>query len=203
MLSSQLREKHLRFQGPTSTAFNFDVANSSLQNMGITDVRTPDEVGVTADGSLHQSSTQRRLATGFLIAPPADDPLWRVGKDEAIRLCQVYEEEVGIMFPMLDLDKIISKVNLLYSFETSPPPDLANHVSSSTSVDTDDVNILKMILATSLTLEGSGESALGKTLFESARGACEMRLWDPVDINGLILLVIVVSFGLLLLPKKT
>ena len=35
------RGKHPRFQGPTSSAFNFDVANSSLQTMGITDVDIP------------------------------------------------------------------------------------------------------------------------------------------------------------------
>lgn len=201
--SSQTREKHLRFQGPTSTAFNFDVANSSLQNMGITDVRTPDEVGITADGSLHQSFSQRRSSLNSLIAPSSDDPLWRLGKDEAIRLCQVYEEEVGIMFPMLDVEHIISKTNLIYSLESSSPPDFAKSLSSSRSVDTDDVNILKMILATSLTLEGSGESELGNILFEYVRGACEIRLWDPVDIKGLILLVIVVLFRLSCLLQTT
>lgn len=196
MPSSQLREKHLRFQGPTSTAFNFDVANSSLQNMGITDVKIPDDLGVTADGSLYKSSVQHRPGPGTVMVPPSDDPLWKVRKDEAIRLCQVYEEEIGIMFPMLDMEHMILKANLLYSFESTPQPDLANHLSSLVSLDTDDTNILKMILATSLTLEGSGESELGKMLFESTRGACEMRLWDPVDIKGLILLVIVVWFGL-------
>ncbi len=192
--SSQVREKHPRFQGPTSTAFNFDVANSSLQNMGITDVKIPDEVGITADGSLYSSYPPRRSVPGSLIAPPSNDPLWKVGKDETNRLCQVYEEEVGIMFPMVDMGKMISKANLLYSFESAPQLGFPNQLSSMESSDTDDANILKMILATSLTLEGSGESELGRRLFESVRDACEMRLWDPVDIKGLILLVIVVYF---------
>lgn len=190
--SSQSREKHLRFQGPTSTAFNFNVAHSSLQNMGITDVKIPDDLGVTADGSLYKSSVQRRSLPGTVIVPPPDDPLWKLGKDEAIRLCQVYEEEIGLMVPMLDIEKIIIKANLLYSLESTSQSDLANHLSSLVSLDTDDMNILKMILATSLTLEGSGESELGKMIFESIRGACEIRLWDPIDIKGLILLVIAV-----------
>ena len=194
--SSKLREKHRRFQGPTSTAFNFHVANSSLKNMGITEVKILDDVGVTADGSLYKSSVQRRPVPGTLIVPPADDPLWKVGKDEAIRLCQVYEEEVGIMFPMLDMEKMIHKVDLLYSFDSAPQTDHANQISTFISVDTDDINILKMMLATSLMLEGSGESELGRIYFESARGACEMRLWDSIDIKGLVLLVIVVYSGL-------
>ena len=192
MPSSQSREKHLRFQGPTSTAFNFNVAHSSLQNMGITGAKISDDLGVTADGSLYKSSVQRRSLPGTVMVPPSDDPLWRVGKDEAIRLCQVYEEEIGLMLPMLDLEKIIKKTNLLYSLDSTSQPDLANHLSSIVSLDADDMNILKMILATSLTLEGSGESELGKMLFESIRGACEIRLWDPIDIKGLILLVIAV-----------
>jgi hypothetical protein len=84
--------------------------------MGITDVKIPDEVGLTDDGSLHNSYPQRRPVPGSLVAPPSNDPLWKVGKDEANRLCQVYEEEVGIMFPMIDMEKMISKANLLYSF---------------------------------------------------------------------------------------
>lgn len=164
--------------------------------MGITEVEIPDDVGVTADGSLCKSSARRRPVPGTLIVPPSDDPLWKVGKNEAIRLCQVYEEEVGIMFPMLDMEKMIRKVNLLYSFESAPQTDHANHASSLVSIDTDDTNILKMMLATSLTLEGSGISVLGEMYFDSVRGACEMRLWDSVDIKGLVLLVIVVYFGL-------
>ena len=189
---SQSREKHLRFQGPTSTAFNFNVAHSSLQNMGITDVKIPDDLGVTADGSLYKSSVQRRSLPGTVIVPLSDDPLWKLGKDEAIRLCQVYEEEIGITIPMLELEKIVIKADLLYSLESTSQPDLANQLSSIVSLDTDDINILKMIIATSLTLEGSGESNLGKMLFESIRGACEIRLWDPINIKGLILLVIAV-----------
>lgn len=190
--SAQLREKHLRFQGPTSTAFNFNVAHSSLQNMGITDVKISDDLGVSADGSLYKSSVQRRSLPATVIVPPSDDPLWKLGKDEAVRLCQVYEEEIGITVPMLDLEKIIMKTNLLYSLQTTPQSDLANQLSSLVSLDTDDINILQMILATSLTLEGSGESELGKMLFESVRGACEIRLWDAINIKGLILLVIAV-----------
>lgn len=192
MPSSQSRDKRLRFQGPTSTAFNINVAHSSLQNMGITDVKISDDLGVTADGSLYKSSVQRRSLPGTVLVPPPDDPLWKVGNDEAIRLCQVYEEEIGMMLPMLDMEKMIIKANLLYSLETASQPDLANHLSSIVSLDCDDMNILKIIIATSLMLEGSGESELGKMIFESIRGACEIRLWDPINIKGLILLVIAV-----------
>lgn len=197
--SAQSREKYLRFQGPTSTAFNFNVAHSSLQNMGITDVKISDDLGVSADGSIYKSSVQRRSIPGTVIVPPSDDPLWKLEKDEAVRLCQVYEEEIGITVPMLELEQIIMKANLLYSLQSTSQPDLANQLSSIVSLDSDDINILKMILATSLTLEGSGESELGKMLFESIRGACEIRLWDPINIKGLILLVIGVCYNLVFL----
>jgi hypothetical protein len=171
--------------------------------MGITDAKIPDEVGITADGSIYKSSPQRRSLPGSLIAPPSNDPLWKVSNDEAIRLCQVYEEEVGIMLPMFDMERMISKANLLYSFEATLQSSFTKQISSMESLDTDDVSILKMILATSLTLEGSGESELGGTLFESVREACELRLWEPIEIKGLILLVIVVWVGLFIPLRNT
>lgn len=171
--------------------------------MGITDAKIPDEVGLTADGSIYKSSPQRLSLPGSLIAPPSNDPLWKVGNDEAVRLCQVFEEEVGIMSPMFDMEKVISKANLLYSFEATLQTSFTNQLSSLESLDTDDVNILKMVLATSLTLEGSGESELGGTLFESVREACELRLWEPIEIKGLILLVIVVWVGLFISLRNT
>jgi hypothetical protein len=33
-----------------------------------------------------------------------------------MRLCKVYEEEVGIMYPVVDITKVISQANLLYTF---------------------------------------------------------------------------------------
>ena len=191
---SQARGKLPRFQGPTSTAFNFDVANSSLQTMGITDGDPPDEGALSYDENARNSPPQHRPAVASMVAPPPPkDPIWKVGKDEVIRLCGVYEEEVGITSPMFDIEKMIAKATALFKY--SEPATRAGFVNRSASMDipdADEINILKTMLATILTIEGSGQSELGRMLFDSVRESSESKLWEPAESKGLILLVIIV-----------
>jgi len=35
------------------------------------------------------------------------DPILEVGEEEAIRLCRVYEEEMGLLYPILNIEEII------------------------------------------------------------------------------------------------
>ncbi|KAK3060509.1 hypothetical protein LTR53_020087, partial [Teratosphaeriaceae sp. CCFEE 6253] len=36
------------------------------------------------------------------------DPIWSIAQDEAIRLCHVYEDEMGLMYPVLDIGKVVA-----------------------------------------------------------------------------------------------
>lgn len=44
------------------------------------------------------------------------DPIWKFGKDEIIRLCRVYEEEIGLMYPVVDIEQVIVHGKNLYEF---------------------------------------------------------------------------------------
>lgn len=194
MSPSQPRGKHPRFQGPTSSAFNFDVANSSLQTMGITEADLPGEEALNYEETpLNSPPQQQSVVTSIFAPPPAKDPIWKVGKEEAIRLCRVYEEEIGITYPMLDIEKTIERAHLLFtSNESATRTGLMKGLPGLENLDPDEINIIKTILATTLTVEGSGQSELGRMLFDSVRETSESKLWEPVEIRGLILLALVV-----------
>jgi hypothetical protein len=38
---------------------------------------------------------------------PMRDPLWSFTKEEMIRLCRVYEEEMGLMYPVVNIEEVI------------------------------------------------------------------------------------------------
>lgn len=192
--SLQSHESQPHFQGPTSSAFSFDVARSSLQTMGITSPEMQDGVYGEEDPMPRDSPQQLRAPTAPMTIHPNKDPLWKIGKDEAIRLCRVYEEEMGLMYPMLDMDKTLAQANMLFKFtEAAAKSGLMNpYRSGSDRLGNNDVWILKMVLATALIVEGEGQSELGRELYESCREAFEGRLSGPVEIKGLILLVLVV-----------
>jgi hypothetical protein len=59
----------------------------------------------------------------------------------------------------------------------------------------ENTNVLKMVLAIALTVEGSGQSDIGNRLFESVKGAADAILHsESVSIKSLPLLALVVSF---------
>ncbi|KAL8915764.1 MAG: hypothetical protein Q9172_006688 [Xanthocarpia lactea] len=188
------RVRHRRFQGPTSSAFNIDVAKSSLQTMGLTDPSLIE--GQAQDYEDSASPRQRHASNPLAPSQYVKDPLWSIGKDEAIRLCRVYDEEIAIMYPILDMDQIIEKADKLFTFtEAATKTGLIDRSRpGADSMHGPDIDILKMIVATALILEGGGQSDLGSALFDTVKGSCESKLWETPDIGGLRLLVIMAQY---------
>ncbi|KAI9839870.1 MAG: hypothetical protein M1819_000062 [Sarea resinae] len=178
-----------RFQGPTSSAFSFDVAKTSLQTMGITGAEEGVDEGVaTQDGTPSGSPP-----VSAVLAHPSKDPLWVIPKEEAIRLCRVYEEEMGLMYPVLDIEKLVRHASLLYTFiEAAARTGLAQlSLPGADGLHDDDTNLLKVVVATALVTEGGGQSELGAKLYESVREPAETTLWGSVDMKGLSLLTVI------------
>ncbi|KAL9600233.1 MAG: hypothetical protein Q9179_003275 [Wetmoreana sp. 5 TL-2023] len=181
------RVRHRRFQGPTSSAFNIDVANSSLQTMGLTDPNLIEPEGHDYDDVNSTSPHQDHAPNPLLPTHYAKDPVWSIGKNEAVRLCRVYDEEIGMMYPMLDMEQILEKAERLFTFIDRSQP-------SADSMNEADIDILKMIFATTLTLEGGGQSELGSALFDTVKATSESKLGEPTDMKGLKLLVITAQY---------
>lgn len=97
--------KHSSFRGPTSSAYNLDVANNTLHNMGyqslseMTSMQDPTPV----------ASPPGLPGPTFLDVHgrPLRDPLWSLNKEEMTRLCRVYEEEMGLMYPVVNIEEVI------------------------------------------------------------------------------------------------
>ncbi|PYH41820.1 transcription factor domain-containing protein [Aspergillus saccharolyticus JOP 1030-1] len=178
------RSKHPRFQGPTSSAFNFDVARSSLQNMGI----APAEEMITDDlTTAHATPAGSPPHVGQLVSTihPTKDPIWVIKRDEALRLCQVYEEEVGIMYPLVDIEQVAQQVNLLYTFmEAATRTGFAQRgLPGTDGLHDDNTLLLKMILAITLVIEGGGQSELARRLYLNVKPVAEAKIWDSLDIR--------------------
>lgn len=193
---SKPRPRHPRFHGPTSSAFNFDVARSSLQNMGITPAEDvlPDDLTTAHATPAH--SPPPSAASAIPPIHPTKDPIWAIKREEALRLCRVYEEEIGIMYPLVNIAKVTHQTNLLYTFmEAATRTGFTQRVlpGSDTLLD-DDTTVLKMILATTLIVEGSGRNELGQQLYLSVKPVIETKLWEPLDVKTIQLYAMVVGF---------
>ena len=178
------------FQGPTTSAFSFDLAKSSLQQRGIVE---RNEAG--DGGDLTQEPSPLASPSGpnrELEVQQAVDPLWNLSKDEALRLCRVYEEEMGIMYPVLELSELLDQVDRLYGMmDRSTNP--ANFTAGHTTLDREDVSILRLVFACALTAEASGRSEQAAALFDSVREVQDNCVWGPPEIKSIIFLTLVVS----------
>lgn len=180
------------FQGPTTSAFSFDLARSSLQSRGIVERNEAGDVDGLGDGDIDGYVTQEPSP---LPSPPSPnkslgrsggDPLEIIGKTEALRLCRVYEEEMGIMYPVLDLSELLHQVEVLYGPQSSA-------LSTTEELDSGDVHILRLVFACALTAEASGSSELAIRLFESVHEVADNCVWGAPDIKSIIFLTLVVS----------
>ena len=185
--------KEATFQGPTTSAFSFDLAKSSLQQRGIV------ERNEGADGTFTQEPSPMPSPSPPDPRPepasPPGDPLYAIKKAEAVRLCHVYEEEMGIMYPVLDLQRLVDQVHLLYDhvMQQRQPMQLSEGVG----LDDTDVHILRLVFACALTAEGSGRSERAIRLFDSVREVADNCVWGAPEIKNIIFLTLVVSIHLL------
>jgi hypothetical protein len=126
--------------------------------------------------------------------PSSKDPIWHVTQEEALRLCRVWEDEMGLMYPVLDINKVIAYAQKLYGFIEAAYRSglMLLGTPGLDSMDDEDTNILKMVLATAMTVEGSGRSDLGHKLFEYVHPAIDQLLLGSVGIKGIRLLVLTV-----------
>ncbi|MCJ1475617.1 hypothetical protein MMC13_004280 [Lambiella insularis] len=195
--SPGLRAKVTPFHGPTTSTFNFDVANSTLQTMGITQSMNSTSNEPSAQDQASAGQHSENTSPGLQPAErPAKDPLVSMKKKDVIRLCKVYDDEVGLLYPILDIEKTISKADVLFNFMDSAVRTglLKDEIDRGDAFYDDDTNVLKMILAAAMALVGGGESEMGVRLYDSVRTASESRLWQPVNLKGLMLLVITAEY---------
>jgi hypothetical protein len=158
------------YRGPTSNEFSFGVADNSLQTMGITEGK-PEANGNDVH-AMQPSSSPGQLERNMQLIQAVHeekDPIYTVSKEEALRLCRVYEDEMGLMYPVLDIQTVMQYTERLYSFIDAARRNgfIQQGLPGSDAINDENTIILKMIIAAASTMEGSGSSELGRSIFDS------------------------------------
>ena len=192
---SSIRTKPPPLHGPISATYGLDVAKHSLASMGITTENGIE--GVSSD----QLSPDRVIDPELTASVHANkDPIWSIQREEALRLLRAYDEEIGVTYPMLDMELVIRHANLLWTFmEAALRSDLIPSFPTpgADALDDEETNIMKMVLANMLTFEGNGFSDLGDRLFRSVEPFLERKLWQPADPKGIKLIALAVSLAIM------
>jgi hypothetical protein len=160
------------YVGPTSAEFGIMQGQKS----------TGESDGYGDGESETESTTAPSPVAVSDVEAMSNDPLGCFGKEEALRLVDVYENNVGLMYPCIDLDSVRSYVDDYYK-------------------DGSRAEVLKIILATALLAESHGRSERAALLADSVEDRFAARVKIPeVDMKELLILTLLVSF--LLHPRS-
>lgn len=185
--------KHPSFRGPTSSAFSLDVAKNTLQNMGYQGLGV-DEGPISHDPTPNASPPSIHQTLPSSSGNSGRDPIWTFSKEEMIRLCRVYEEEMGLMYPVIDIEQVIIHGTNLYEFVDAAVRTGLADPSNPKGIRDVQSCVLKTVLAISTVLEGDGRSEIGFRVFESVKGEADRFLHsETIEIKSLPFLVLVVS----------
>ena len=99
------------------------------------------------------------------------------------------------MYPLFDIEHIIRHIKSLYTFiEAAIETGFTKlHLPGTGAIEDDDTNVVKMMLAIALIMEGNGESELGQRIFNIMSPIICNHILDKTDMRGLVLIVMAVS----------
>ncbi|KAK4199299.1 putative fungal-specific transcription factor [Triangularia verruculosa] len=190
------------FHGPTSMAFTVDVAKSTLHRMGYTG-----GLGDGNDDSGSQPTEPTPHASPILAplaAPPAPassstaiprDPLLEFNEAEMLRLCQLHEEEVGAMYPVVPIDTVKQHAQTLGPWLATAKQNPVTAQQNIPGLNDQKTLVLKIVLCCALVVEEHGNSARAARLYESIQPIIDrMLMSEPADIVKLPFLALVAGY---------
>ncbi|KAF7534722.1 hypothetical protein G7Z17_g13319 [Cylindrodendrum hubeiense] len=176
-----LHSKYGAFRGPTSMAFSLDVANNTISNMGYRGMDEGEENGHHVEDM------------GMPMMSRPADPLLEFDKDEMIRLCRLHEEEIGIMYPVLNVQSVIAHAKGLASFL-----DTIRHQNPMELINDEKTLQLKIVMCCGLVVEEHGHSEKAIRLYDSMEMVLNRKLMaEAADVSSLPLLALVAGYRFL------
>jgi hypothetical protein len=154
---------------------------------------------VPTDQALDSSLRNQEPSLAYTPLSPTlhltKDPIWGVSKEEAIRLTNVWRDTIHNTLPIVNIERTMQHIDMLYSFLGGAKRAglTATDLPGADAISDTDTLRLKLILATSLAIEGSSDGDMGCKLFTSVVSISESMLFKPVDLDGIELLAMTVG----------
>ena len=181
-------------RGPTSSGFIFEVARERLQAMGVSSVQpeTP-----SYEDELGPGLNPRYLLGdyGHFKRLLMKDPLWQMDRPNIFRLLEVFGNGPGALYPLVDIDKLRSRWDSLYSMMACVRASRSTEkfLQTAEAMVSHETIVLKFVLANSLTLESGGINETAQRLFDSTGGVYQSCQWDGPNLGNIVILALTVG----------
>jgi hypothetical protein len=171
--------RHPQYLGPTSSAFSLGIARNSLQDLGI-----QPGIDVVDNAMRSYSTTPARSPMPSSDLLCAGDPLFCISQSEAIRLVETYKEESGSVYPFINIKSVVDAAQKFYgSAIRAQRTPAVRGAGEENMLSGGILDILKLVIAIALVVEGHGPTAMSQRLLDSVESGFDARLCGPsVDI---------------------
>ncbi|KAL6790965.1 hypothetical protein J3E68DRAFT_443228 [Trichoderma sp. SZMC 28012] len=125
------------------------------------------------------------------LANPSHKLLWLIGRAEAVRLCDLYEREIGTIYPVVDMSEVKHNLDSLYSAYEAMNYSPGSRMEGLENVVDGEIQTLKLVLAMTLLAEGGGRHAMGEAMCKEVQQELVFpmgRLSELKDIENMALL---------------
>lgn len=183
------------YHGPTSSEFSFEVANQSLMELGVGSsigVHNPSAKLNSLPSILRKTTADKTLLQSVL----AQDPLWMVARQDALRYIDTYHNTLGALYPVINSSCLAPKVLLL--FEALDSARISRYRSGFGNLIellvSNDTKIIKLLIAIGIFTELGVLGTEGATKFvQSVIDSSDDSLMDVEGLGGVQILVGIVS----------
>ncbi|KAL2879028.1 hypothetical protein SGCOL_005727 [Colletotrichum sp. CLE4] len=183
--------KQPQFVGPTRSAFSLKVAETSLTRMGIS---AHDPVTTAVSESLAPTRYPTPEQSEPSLWAPGTDILLTIPLEEFVRLLEVFEEEVEIVYPFIDTREMISKAADIRAHVEANTDYTAPGAIPGVSVDIKDVILAKVAIAISMVVEAHGKNHSSSKLVEPVKHLIyQLTLDAEADLKVIQIMAMIVS----------
>ncbi|KAL6820013.1 hypothetical protein V8C40DRAFT_281335 [Trichoderma camerunense] len=186
----------LPFKGYTSSDWSLQMAQRYLGVLqhGERELPITPQSATPPIPSVRGESSQIRTQRDASLAKRSHKLLWLIGRSEAVRLCDLYEREIGMIYPVVDMSEVKHNLHSLYSAYEAMNYSPRSHISTveaPENVIDGDVQTLKLILAITLLAEGGGRHTMGEAMCKEVQQQLIFpmgRLSELKDVENMALL---------------
>lgn len=187
------------FCGPSSSDFALNVAATNLEGIGV-------PASILEESNLDRENLSARPRILEHVGPfgkaLAMDPLWDMKKQHALNLIRRWFDTIGSIYPILERDDLTTTAeNVFKALDSTESDGLRPRMASIAHALLDDeTNKMKLVLAIGRIVEAGSQNDQASRLLGSTTEAVGGLLWNSDGVNGIQLLVLVVSLPLFLPP---
>ncbi|KAL6885694.1 hypothetical protein GGI43DRAFT_418918, partial [Trichoderma evansii] len=207
--NDRIDHSNLRFHGSSSSDYSLNIAQILLRHKDGLDVSIGSASHQTASSFGAMTVTTADLYNNAAwgcgdvfhqpLATSCTVPVHRLlSKVDALRLLRVYQEVVGDLYPILDMQSLYRQLERLY---VSGGVGLGLRRCNSSHVDDHHILVLNLVCSIALRAETAGTSKVAEVLYESVQSSIEkIVIRQKIQVRNVVLVLLAVCYKHLL-PK--